>query len=268
MFEQKTVVITGASAGVGAACARHFADQGANLVLLARGEEALQRIADELSAKTSVLPLVMDVANTEQCAALAPQCMEHFGAIHILVNNAGLHHRGDFSTRTPSEIAAMVEVNLRAPLQLTAELLPFIRQSGGGSIVMVGSLAGRAPLQGGATYAATKAGLRSFAYALNDELANTDVNVGVVSVGPIDTGFIMDNIDGVEDIVYSQPMSTAAEVAASVVAIARGEAVEISMPVMSGKLLTLGYLFPGLRRATRGLLSAIGRKNKEKYRNR
>ena len=133
---------------------------------------------------------------------------------------------------------------------------------------MVGSLAGRAPLQGAATYAATKAGLRSFAYALNDELAGSGINVGVVSVGPIDTGFIMDNIDDVEDIVYSQPMSTADEVAASVVAIAGGDAVEISMPAFSGKLLTLSYLFPRLRRATRGLLYKIGKKNKDKYRHR
>ena len=96
----------------------------------------------------------------------------------------------------------------------------------------------------------------------------TGVNVGVVSVGPIDTGFIMDNIDDVEDIVYSQPMSTATEVAASVIQIARGQAVEVSMPAFSGRLLTLSYLFPWLRRASRDLLYKIGKKNKDKYRHR
>ncbi|ARN75810.1 SDR family NAD(P)-dependent oxidoreductase [Oceanicoccus sagamiensis] len=268
MFKDKTVVITGASAGVGAACARSFAELGARLVLIARGKSALDAIAEELGQKTEVLTIVMDVADTAACATLAEQCISRFGAIHILVNNAGLHHRGDMTTRTAMEITAMVDVNLRAPLQLTAELLPSIQAAGGGAIVMVGSLAGRAPLQGAATYAATKAGLRAFTYSLSDELAGSGVHVGVVSVGPIDTGFIMDNIDAVEDIVYSQPMSSAAEVAASVVAIARGEAVEISMPLISGKMLTLAYLFPWLRRSTRGLLYRIGKNNKAKYRQR
>ena len=148
MFSQKTVVITGASAGVGAACARQFAELGANLVLIARGEEDLHAIAKELSAKTSVLTIVMDVGNIEQCSTLAEQCMARFGSIHILINNAGLHHRGDVETRQPNELVAMLDVNLRAPLQLTAELLPYIKRSGGGSIIMVGSLAGKAPLQG------------------------------------------------------------------------------------------------------------------------
>ena len=160
----------------------------------------------------------------------------------------------------------MVEVNLRAPLQLTATALPHIRDAGGGAVVMVGSLAGRAPLAGAATYAATKAGLRAFALSLADELAGSGIHIGVVSPGPIDTGFIMDEIDQVEDIVYSQPMSSAQDVANAVVKVAAGKAVEIPMPWSSGKLTTLSYLFPRLRRAMRPLLYKIGARNKNKYR--
>jgi short-subunit dehydrogenase len=265
-FKDKTVIITGASAGVGAAVARAFADRGANLVLVARGEAALADIAAELAHKTQVITQAMDVANNEACLALLERAKSHFGSIHVLINNAGLHVRGNVSKVPAMDIAAMVDVNLRAPLLLTAAALPHLEEAGSGAIVMIGSLAGRAPLQGAATYAATKAGLKAFTYGLADELADTGINVGVVSPGPIDTGFIMDEIDQVEDIVFSQPMSTAPEVAQAVLRIALGQQLEISMPAMSGRLTTLAYLFPALRRWMRPRLYAAGRKNKEKYR--
>ncbi|MDG1473880.1 MAG: SDR family NAD(P)-dependent oxidoreductase, partial [Porticoccaceae bacterium] len=190
-----------------------------------------------------------------------------FGQIDILINNAGLHHRGDVTSVKSEDIGAMVDINLRAPLILSSAVLPFLRLSRGGAIVMIGSLAGMAPLQGAATYSATKAGLRAFAYAFSEELRESNINVGVVSPGPVDTGFIMNEIDNVEDIVFSQPMSSANDVAEAVLAIARGEKTEISLPSASGKLATLSYLFPGLRRFMRPKLYAKGLKNKDKYRN-
>lgn len=267
-FEHKTVVITGASAGVGAACARTFAAQKARLVLVARGETALNSIADELRAQCEVLAVVMDVACNEDCLALLEKAETAFGGVHIIVNNAGMHSRGDLEKIAPEDVAAMVDINLRAPLLLSCAAIPYLRRAGSGAIVNVGSLAGRAPLQGAATYSATKAGLRAFSLALADELRDTPVAVGVVSPGPIDTGFIMDEIDKVEDIVFSQPMSSTAQVAEAVLKVAAGEETEVVLPASSAKLTHLSYLFPGLRRLLRPRLYAKGRKNKDKYRNR
>lgn len=267
-FADKTVIITGASAGVGAACAHAFADEGANLVLVARGQEALDAIGKELAGRTGVLTQAMDVSDHTACEALLESARDRFGAIHILVNNAGVHSRGEVSAVGTIGIAAMVDVNLRAPLVLSALATPYIEQAGGGAIVMVGSLAGRTPMQGAATYAATKAGLRSFTYSFAEEVVDRGIHVGLVSPGPIDTGFIMDEIDEVEDIVFSQPMSTAAQVAAAVLSIALGEETEICLPALSGRMTTLSYLFPGLRKRLRPKLYAIGRKNKDKYRKR
>ncbi|MEH6591794.1 MAG: SDR family NAD(P)-dependent oxidoreductase [Halioglobus sp.] len=267
-FENKTVVITGASAGVGAACARAFASRGANLVLVARGQAALNKIDEELSAVTQVLTKVMDVSDDDACANLLDAARATFGSIDILVNNAGAHMRGDVASMQARDTATMVEINLRAPLLLSAMVLPHMLEVGSGAIVMVGSLAGRTPVQGAATYAATKAGLRAFAYSLADELSTSGIHVGVVSPGPIDTGFIMDEIDEVEDIVFSQPMSSAEQVADAILAIAAGEAVEICLPKISGRMTTLSYLFPGMRRRMLPWLNKMGRKNKEKYRNR
>jgi short-subunit dehydrogenase len=266
-FRGKTVIITGASAGVGAACARAFAGQKANLVLVARGVEALDAIAKELLTETDVLAISMDVSDTGSCIKLLERAEQVFGAVHCLINNAGAHLRGDVESRSPEDLAAMVDVNMRAPLVLTAAALPYLRKAGGGAVVMVGSLAGGAPLQGAATYSATKAGLRAFTYALADELRDSNIGVGVVSPGPIDTGFIMDNLDEVEDIVFSQPMSSAEQVADAILELAKGKRTEIAMPTSSGKLLNLFYLFPALRRWLRPMFDAKGRKNKEEYRN-
>ena len=267
-FSGKTVIITGASAGVGAACARAFAAHNANLVLVARGRAGLNAIAKELRQQTEVLTVAMDVADTGQCLKLLNKAEAKFGSVDVLINNAGMHCRGDLSTVDPSDVAAMVDINLRAPMVLSCAAIPFLQRAGSGAIVMVGSLAGRAPLQGAVTYSGTKAGLRAFAYGLADELRDANIHVGVVSPGPIDTGFIMDEIDQVEDIVFSQPMSSATAVAEAVLDIATGKQIEISMPAFSGKLTTLSYLFPSLRRGLRSKLYEIGRKNKDKYRNR
>lgn len=169
-FNNKTVVITGASAGVGAACARAFAADGANLVLVARGQEGLDKIARELQSKCALLTVAMDVSDNSQCLTLLEKAATEFGGIDVLINNAGLHERGDLKTVDPVNVAAMVDINLRAPLLMSAAAIPYLQKSSAGSIVMVGSLAGMAPLQGAATYSATKAGLRAFAYALSDEL--------------------------------------------------------------------------------------------------
>lgn len=265
-FKNKTVLITGASAGVGAACARYFANAGANLALVARGEPALFDIANQLRHQTNVITIVADVADMHSCEQMVSEVIKQCGKIDVLINNAGLHHRGEFASLNPDQVANMVDVNLRAPLYLSALTLPYLKAVGSGAIVMVGSLAGRAPLQGAACYASTKAGLRAFTYSLADELRGSGVAVGVVSPGPINTGFIMDSIDEVEDIVYSQPMSTAEQVAENIAKIASGASIEITMTEVSGKLTTLAYLFPRLRRALRKSLYAKGRKNKEKYR--
>lgn len=267
-FENKTIIITGASVGVGAACARLFANHKAKLVLVARGEAALNIIADELRSQCEVLTVVMNVANNDDCLTLLEKAEATFGAVHVLINNAGMHARGNLETVAPLDVAAMVDINLRAPLLLSGAAIPYLQRAGEGAIVNVGSLAGRAPLQGAATYSATKAGLRAFSYALADELRDSGISVGSVSPGPIDTGFIMDEIDEVEDIVFSQPMSTAQQVAEGIMAVASGDEVEVVLPAASAKLTHISYLFPKLRRRLRPKLYEQGRKNKEKYRNR
>lgn len=267
-YKNKTVLITGASKGVGAETAKQFAKLGANVALVARNKAPLEALATEINQYGHAAVFPCDIGEISSLETLVTKVVDTFGPIDVLVNNAGLHHRGDFEKLTPVQVSNMVNVNLNAPLTLTQLCLEQLKQSNNGAVIMVGSLAGRAPLQGAAVYSATKAALRAFSYALHDELKPHQVKVAVVSPGPIDTGFIMDEIDHVEDIVYSQPMSSALEVANEIIALSINDSEESAMPWFSGKLTTLAYLFPKLRRALRPYLYKKGAKAKLKYKSR
>jgi short-subunit dehydrogenase len=263
------VVVTGASAGIGEAVARRFAASGAQLALAARGADRLEALADELrSAGTEVIAVPTDVADDQACADLLERAASNLGGIDILVNNAGANRRGPVEKFTAAELAGIVDVNLRAPILLSRLVLPYLRASGGGAIVNVASIAGRVPLSEAAVYSATKFGLRIFSFALADELAGSGVTVSAVSPGPVDTGFIMDDIDEVSDVVFSQPMSTADEIAAMVVDCAEDGKRERVTPRSSALLATLGYLVPGLRRVLLPVMRVRGRRAKDKYRRR
>ena len=264
IFKDRTVVLTGGSEGVGAATARLFAQAGANLVLVARGRKKLEAIAEELRDKTRVEICPMDVSDPEACVNLFKKAEFEFGRVDVLVNNAGYHARGLVEEIDADELAKMVDVNLRAPIVLSRLALPFLRKSDAAAIINVGSLAGRTPVPGSATYGATKAGLKSFTYAIAEELRDSHIKVAVVSPGPIDTGFIMSDIDDVSDLTFSQPLSTAEQVAQTVLDLCGNALREQSMPPASGVLTTLTYLFPWIGRAARPMLERKGQRVKAK----
>jgi short-subunit dehydrogenase len=263
-FKGKTVIITGGSEGVGAAAARRFAAAGANLLLVARGKTKLERIAEELRPGTSVRIFAMDVADQEACVNLFKAAEYEFGHIHVLVNNAGYHERGPVEKTGAADLGRMIDVNLKAPVILCRLAIPLLRKAGGGAIINVASLAGRTPMPGAATYSASKFGLRVFTFALGEELAGSGIKLAAVSPGPIDTAFIMANVDVVADITFSQPLSTADDVARVIMELAVNDKRERSMPPASGFLTTMSYLFPKLGRLLRPALNRKGRKVKER----
>ena len=262
IFNNKTVIITGGSEGVGAAAARMFAEAGANLMLVARNKKNLDALAEELRAKTKVEVFAMDVSDAEACVDLFKKAAFEFGGVDVLVNNAGYHKRGNVEDVDATELGKMIDVNLKAPIMLTRIALPYLREAESAAIINVGSLAGRAPIPGSASYAASKAGLRSFTYALGMELRDSNIKLAVVSPGPIDTGFIMADIDATSDLTFSQPISTAEEVAQAILDLCSNRLKEQSMPAKSGFLTMIMYLFPGLSLKVRPMLEKKGAKVK------
>jgi len=266
IFKDKTVIITGGSEGVGRAAARLFAEAGANLMLVARGKKKLEAVAEELRDKTRVEIFAMDVSDAEACVDVFKKAEFEFGRVDVLVNNAGYHARGAVEAVAANELARMVDVNLRAPIVLSRIALPYLREAPEGAIINVGSLGGLTPVPGSATYACTKAGLRSFTLALAEELRDSRIKVALVAPGPISTAFIMADMDQVSDITFSQPMSTAEEVAQTILDLCGNNIREQTMPRLSGVMATLTYLFPGLGRLLRPSLERKGQRVKKRLR--
>jgi len=263
-FDRTTVIITGASQGVGAATARAFAGHGANLVLIARGQEKLDALADELALGDRVMVAPLDVTDIEGFGKLLARVDEVFGSVDVLVNNAGLHVRGKVGAVSADDIGRMIDVNLKAPLMATRMVLPYLRQSKHPAVINVASLAGRTPVPGSATYSATKFGLRAFGLALAEELRGSNIKIASVSPGPIDTGFIMEDIETVTDLTFSQPISSAEQVADAIVDLVDNATLDKPMPRISGYLTTISYLFPRVGRALRPMLEKKGRRTKDR----
>jgi len=263
-FTGTTVIITGASQGVGAATVRAFAARGANLVLIARGREKLDALAKELDLDDKVMVAPLDVTDIDGFGQLLARADELFGSVDVLVNNAGFHARGKVDAVSAEDIGRMIDVNLKAPLMATRMVLPYLRQSKHPAVINVASLAGRTPVPGSATYSATKFGLRAFGLALAEELRGSKIKIASVSPGPIDTGFIMEDIETVTDLTFSQPISTAEQVADAIVMLVDNATLDLPMPRISGYLTTISYLFPRVGRALRPMLEKKGRRTKDR----
>lgn len=182
-------VVTGASAGIGAAFARALARDGVSVVLAARRADRLRELASELEKGSAVATRVVAV---DLAAADGPQRLAQAVAdleIAILVNNAGFGLAGRFDRQDAERLREMVQLNCVAPLSLTRELLPSMRERGRGAVIFTGSIAAKQPLPLHAVYAATKVFDGFLAEALWAEMRGTGIDVMVVEPGPTETEF-------------------------------------------------------------------------------
>ena len=268
-FQDKVVVITGASTGIGAAAARMFAADGAAVVIAARSQGTLDALASSIGAAGGrVLVVPTDVGDRVACERLLARAAEQFGGIDVLVNNAGANKRGPIEKYGADELAGVVQVNLVAPIMLTRLVLPYLRKRGRGAVVNVASIAGRIPVGHEAVYSATKFGLRAFTFAMQEELHGSGITISAVSPGPVDTGFIMENLDEVPDLVFAQPMSSAEDIAKAILDCAADGTLERTIPQITGYLATAGYLLPALRKIMVPMMERQGAAAKETYRKR
>ncbi|MDQ4042169.1 MAG: SDR family oxidoreductase [Actinomycetota bacterium] len=201
----ETVVVTGASAGIGTELARELARRGHGLVLVARRRERLEELAAQLRDAHGVDVLVhaCDLAQADQRAALI-EAVKHTGK-HVagLCNNAGYGSFGRLWELDREREAAMVQLNCVALVDLTGAFLPSMVERGAGAVLQVGSLAGYQPSPWNATYSATKAFVQSFGESVAGELAGTGVSMTVLCPGPVATEFSEEA--GVDDIEAALP---------------------------------------------------------------
>ena len=185
-----TAVITGASSGIGAAFARQLAARGHALVLVARREERLQALADELHRRhgVGVEILVADLARPEGIARVQGR-LAAGGAVDVLVNNAGFGTVGPFAESDLERQLDMISVHVTATARLTRAVLPGMIARGRGAVINVSSIAASLPAPGNATYSATKAYVKVFSQGLATELQGTGVRVQALCPGFTRTEF-------------------------------------------------------------------------------
>jgi short-subunit dehydrogenase len=182
--------VTGASSGIGADLARELAGRGYGLTLVARREDRLRELADELSADVRVEVLACDVADADARAGLFPEVQRRGLTVDILVNNAGVGTIGPIVDSTPEAEIAQVRVNVEAVIDLCTRAVQQMVPRGRGAILNVGSTAGFQPFPGQSGYAATKAFVRSYTDGLRSELDGTGVTVTALHPGPVRTEFL------------------------------------------------------------------------------
>jgi uncharacterized protein len=190
-MQGETVLITGASSGIGLELAKCFAADGCRLVLLARNTEALETLAKELrqAHKIETFVLTADLSLPETPARIFKELQGRGITVDVLVNNAGFGALGAFAELPLQWQLEMLQVNITALTELTGLLLPGMIQRRRGGILNVSSVAGFEPGPGMAIYHATKAYVLSFTEALAEELAGTNVVVTALCPGPTTTNF-------------------------------------------------------------------------------
>ncbi|RSN56426.1 NADP-dependent 3-hydroxy acid dehydrogenase [Amycolatopsis sp. WAC 04182] len=217
---QKTVFVTGASAGFGVEIVRRFAADGAKVVAAARSKDRLDKLADELGE--NVLPFELDVRDADAVAALPGTLPADFAEVDLLVNNAGLAKGLEPAHRAKlDDWDQMIDTNIKGLAHLTRALLPGMVERGRGHVINIGSVAGSYPYPGGNAYGATKAFVHQFSLNLRADLQGTGVRVTNVEPGLVGgTEFSVVRFEGDQskaDNVYkgTTPL-TAADVAESV----------------------------------------------------
>ena len=188
----KTILITGASSGIGEGCARKFASQGARLILNSRSADKLTALAEELKEKYGAECYVMpfDVCNRESAAAALNALPQEWKSIDVLVNNAGLaigvdkEYEGNLD-----EWDVVIDTNVKALLSMTRLVVPGMVERGRGHIINIGSIAGDAAYPGGSVYCATKAAVKALSDGLRIDLVDTPLRVTNIKPGLVETNF-------------------------------------------------------------------------------
>ena len=188
----ETVLVTGASSGIGEELAKIFAAEGHDLILVARSEDKLEKLADKLAAEHDVAISVRpaDLSKKGAASRLAKNLEREGYPVDILVNNAGVLQHGAFVDMTPADHQRMVQLNVVGLTDLLACFLPAMVERGSGRVLNVASIASFMPVPSLATYAATKAYVLSLGEALSEELRGSGVTITTLCPGVTETNMV------------------------------------------------------------------------------
>jgi uncharacterized protein len=238
-MKNETVLITGASSGIGLELAKCFAGEGCRLILVARNEAALNTLADELRRKNKIETVVLpsDLSQPGAPKQILEQLAAQKISVDVLVNNAGFGLHGSFSELPLPRQLEIINVNVVALVELTSLFLPQMIQRRNGGILNVGSVAGFVPGPYMAIYYASKAFVQSFSEALAEELSDTGVTVNVLCPGPTTTNF--GNVARGDKVRVIQSKAMTAEAVARYGHLAFRNGKTIAIPGLKNKIMVL-----------------------------
>jgi 3-oxoacyl-[acyl-carrier protein] reductase len=239
-LEGKVAIVTGASAGIGAASARALAAEGAQLVVTARREERLESLASEIRAMGGHAAVVLGDARDEDTARRTVEAaVSTGGRVDILVNNAGIGVYSDLVDTSADEYDEMMDTNVRSTFLFTRHAVPEMIRQGAGTVLMVSSMAGLYGFAGEAVYCATKFAQVGFAQALDRELRPKGIKVGVICPGGTKTEFALGRgrtAEGVAESGMLEPEDVAGAVLLACTQSPGSRIIEIQMRTMSESL--------------------------------
>lgn len=187
-IQDKVIVITGASSGLGEAAARALAAEGAIVVLGARRTERIEQLAGEINKNGGkALALATDVTQFNQVKQLVDTAVKTFGRIDVIINNAGLMPQSPLERLKIDEWDQMIDVNIKGVLYGIAAALPYMKQQKSGHIINVSSVAGHKVRAGGTVYSATKHAVRVISEGLREEVKPYNLRTTIISPGAVDT---------------------------------------------------------------------------------
>ena len=191
-IQKQVVLITGASSGIGASCAKMFAKEGVSLILAARRRDKLEEVAKEIEQTNpcEIYLLELDVCDRHAVETSLASLPESWREVDILVNNAGLS-RGlnELQSGEIQDWEEMIDTNIKGLLYVTRSLLPGMVERNRGHIINIGSIAGHEAYPGGNVYCATKAAVRTLSQGIKMDLLGTQVRVSCVDPGTVETDF-------------------------------------------------------------------------------
>lgn len=200
MATQRTVLITGATSGIGEATARLLASNNFKLILCGRRADRLKQLQQELSVKTEVTTLTFDVRNRKEVASALQSLPEGWKKIDVLINNAGGAHGLDpIQTGNIDDWEAMIDANVKGLLYVSREILPGMVQRQSGHVINIGSIAGREVYAGGNVYCASKFAVDALSRGMRIDLNTAGIKVTQVNPGLVETEFSLVRFKGDEN---------------------------------------------------------------------
>lgn len=185
----KVAVITGGTRGIGFAIAERLLGEGASVAICGTRQKSVDEALAHWQCPDKCFGLVADVSKFENVSRFAAAVKQRFGAVHILVNNAGAGIFATVGELTPEQWQRTIAVNLNGAYYCSHEFLPMLRQSGGGDVIHISSLAGKNAFTGGAAYNASKFGLNGFSEAMMLDYRNEGLRVSTIMPGSVGTEF-------------------------------------------------------------------------------